>query len=570
MHDEVINLLKKDINVIKTDIVGNYIYFKLLLSSGEYEFYMGIPDQFPRTLPNIISSNAIYPHFLTVKKSSRLFSGKPLIFEILKKDKISLLCYKNTKNLILYKASKENAIKFTLDQLKRLMTLSKKEIKEEFQKEFIYYFNQNITEKSYSIDLFIPPIQVVAEIDIIESKKIKIALLKNETLNKQYLKPIKIGKGMYIPLNNTNGILPPNCGVDWNKEFLLKLLSYHVNYDNYKRIVNTFIDTDKYFVVFKMAISKELEIMYTISLNFKTKIRKKLKEKLIDDLESISFISTKRCDMYYLQQRIGSNNDFYKKNVLLVGCGSLGSYIAQELPKIGIMKLSIIDSDILGVENIARHSLGYCSTGNNKANIMGMILERRFPQLEAQAYPNQFEEILVNRDFNLDEFDLIIISTGYTDRQLVFNEIFRKNNLKTSVLYTWIEGYGVGAHALLVDYNKPGCFNCLLSHKGKLINNKAHFLSEDNPEMLTGDGCGGTFNPYGNIILLQATSLIINVIMNYFNNVHENKNNLLFSMKNINSQNLNFNDRYNLSQQVLNNGIDDYIEKGYNVCGRKL
>ena len=68
-------------------------------------------------------------------------------------------------------------------------------------------------------------------------------------------------------------------------------------------------------------------------------------------------------------------------NVLLVGCGSLGSSVAELLARAGVGNLTLMDGEVLDWANISRHSLGAENVGNPKASALKNRLATAFPHL---------------------------------------------------------------------------------------------------------------------------------------------------------------------------------------------
>ncbi|MGG1968208.1 ThiF family adenylyltransferase [Enterobacter hormaechei] len=57
-----------------------------------------------------------------------------------------------------------------------------------------------------------------------------------------------------------------------------------------------------------------------------------------------------------LRTRGEAANDIRSKKVLIIGAGSLGSMIAENLMRIGVVSLGILDADLLQTGNLSRHA----------------------------------------------------------------------------------------------------------------------------------------------------------------------------------------------------------------------
>lgn len=83
-------------------------------------------------------------------------------------------------------------------------------------------------------------------------------------------------------------------------------------------------------------------------------------------LVNIKKYSVTRLDRERLLTRGGDGTHMYSSRVGIVGCGSVGSHIANSLCDLGINELMLIDKDVLNFENVARHLCGASYVGKKK------------------------------------------------------------------------------------------------------------------------------------------------------------------------------------------------------------
>src|SRR2546430_15988729 len=62
------------------------------------------------------------------------------------------------------------------------------------------------------------------------------------------------------------------------------------------------------------------------------------------------------------------------KNVCIVGCGSIGSALADMLVRSGVEYFTLVDPDEFSEENLARHLLKLTDIGENKAEALARHL----------------------------------------------------------------------------------------------------------------------------------------------------------------------------------------------------
>jgi molybdopterin/thiamine biosynthesis adenylyltransferase len=210
-------------------------------------------------------------------------------------------------------------------------------------------------------------------------------------------------------------------------------------------------------------------------------------------------------DKDYLLPRGGASANLFEKNVLLVGCGSIGSCIAQNLSKSGIGKMTLIDNDVLKPENVHRHLLGMknCLKTRAKSDLLKAQLESELPHCEIESICENFQSVLKN-GFDFSPFDLVILATGNDNLSILTSEFFHENFSKKPVIFTWLDPLGIGGHALLTNLEPHGCYKCLFE---KDLHNKASFAEKGQSFSKTMAGCSGRFTDFG-FLDVQETALL--------------------------------------------------------------
>lgn len=77
----------------------------------------------------------------------------------------------------------------------------------------------------------------------------------------------------------------------------------------------------------------------------------------------------------------GIFNPDLAKPVNIIGCGSIGSYVAETLAKMGFQKFYLYDGDTVGEENIGCQNYGWQDIGRLKVDALKDILIARTPVL---------------------------------------------------------------------------------------------------------------------------------------------------------------------------------------------
>ncbi|MGV3574626.1 MAG: ThiF family adenylyltransferase [Devosia sp.] len=213
--------------------------------------------------------------------------------------------------------------------------------------------------------------------------------------------------------------------------------------------------------VFEMRVNVPNRLRTDELLINRRKALPKLLHRLGDDVV-VERSTTVAADLAYVYGRnLGSAKGLVGKNILLIGCGTIGGFLAQQLAQsgagIGGGRLELIDTDILLPANLGRHLLGVPHLGRNKAEACADFINLMLPGAA-----------VVGRDVgamglgNLDRFDLVIDATGEEALSLAINQqaVSRRPG-GPDHLFVWLLGNGAIAQAMLVGDPQKACFKCL-------------------------------------------------------------------------------------------------------------
>lgn len=128
--------------------------------------------------------------------------------------------------------------------------------------------------------------------------------------------------------------------------------------------------------------------------------------------EPIRWLRTQNWAADQLRTRGEAANDIRSKKVLIIGAGSLGSMITENLMRIGVVSLGILDADILQTGNLSRHALTMTSVGHNKASALVEHLNRILPDASARSFSCAFPPECEVAKRSLRQYDVIIDCTG--------------------------------------------------------------------------------------------------------------------------------------------------------------
>ena len=198
--------------------------------------------------------------------------------------------------------------------------------------------------------------------------------------------------------------------------------------------------------------------------------------------------------------RGGGSLDLGKKSVLLIGCGSVGGELAMRLTSAGVGRLTASDPDTFSEENLYRHVLSVKDIGRLKAVALMREMALRYPWAEVTSWCKRLEEL---RDPTvLKRFDLVVIAIGSPTVERVFAEYCRQEDVGVPVINCWLEGYGIGGHAILAVPGAKGCWHCAYVDPETFtrgLTSNLNFLKPGQVVMRNHGGCGTQFLPYSGV-----------------------------------------------------------------------
>ncbi len=520
------------------------------------EFVLFCPDRAdPSSKASIYilnESSFNYPHIMLngVEVNDNL--GLP-------KGKYRSICLFEAGSMIFSMQSYEEKIIDAIERLISLLSLTPLEIEKELQKEFLFYWDSAASGEV--IDLYLGSYEKFTMLDYYQNQKNVRCVKPDLQLNDidEYKSGRRVWQkridiiSFYIPILDNRGIIPPNKDHHWKISEITELIFgkkiSHISTSTLQEMKDTIVEKSTIIIVFGLT-TDIATISFTVKIKCRNSNQKSLLQKILEDATEVEELHSIRRDYFSLNKNIGNESDMLGKKTLLVGAGSLGSYVANELVRNGMNNLTIYDGDILSIENIMRWSYGGLWVGHNKANVLKIALESFHPEVHITAYDHNIDRKLLISE--LENAGLIIFTVGSSDTQLKLNEVLKENGCNVPVLYVWLEAGGEYSHILKIDYNEDGCFECLYTdYNGEILNNKANIESAQAVEISTiHNGCGGTRVAYGTSVLLRTVSALLNVMREIYKG--EMKSNCLV----------------NISSGETNNLGSDFSEKECKCCGK--
>lgn len=266
------------------------------------------------------------------------------------------------------------------------------------------------------------------------------------------------------------------------------------------------------------------------------------------DHVNIVDISQKR-----LFSRGGIGEDVFDRKIGIIGCGSLGSNLAELLVGCGCNKFAFYDNQILTTENIARHVCGFSDVGLNKVDALSEKLSHHNPNVISERHSCDIHSILGSNIEMLNDNDYLILTVANAPIEYRCVKSYMNGHIKKPLVIMWVEPYAIAGHALIL--NKPQdvyeeLFSAELTFlKSVVCHSDKYFKREA--------GCQSTYMPYSG---LDIKAFIIAFIQFFTSEDCEHKKNYHFMW----TGNIDGCDKYNVE---LNKGASElenyksYIER---------
>ena len=224
----------------------------------------------------------------------------------------------------------------------------------------------------------------------------------------------------------------------------------------------------------------------------------------------VSRIRVERADIDWVHNR-GQDARIRMLNtskVVLIGCGSLGAPVGEQLAMAGVGHLILLDPDNLSWPNTGRHPLGATYVGANKAIALAEDLRKRFPHITAEPVPKRWQEADDWASL-LSGCSLIVSATGDWPSDAALNAKLLSEEKAPPTVYGWIESQASAGQAVAI-LPGAGCFQCGFHPNGKP---KIQATTWSQQTLRQEPGCGTAFQPYGPIELSHSVALVTDMAL---------------------------------------------------------
>lgn len=181
-------------------------------------------------------------------------------------------------------------------------------------------------------------------------------------------------------------------------------------------------------------------------------------------------------EKYSLVQNIFSRNTgilessiMREKEVIILGCGSVGSLVALQLAKSGVGKFLLVDNDIIEYHNLCRHQCGISDVGKYKTIALKDRILNINPTAEVEIETTTVE--LVRKEvFDAhckEEYSVIVGCADNRTADVYANSIAVMYHVPFVSIGFWERAFAGEIFYYLPDKNMP-CYKCALGDGGEL------------------------------------------------------------------------------------------------------
>ena len=144
--------------------------------------------------------------------------------------------------------------------------------------------------------------------------------------------------------------------------------------------------------------------------------------------------------------------------VLIAGCGSGGGSVALQLVMAGIRNFTLIDEDVVDVENVIRHVCGRRYIGCKKVSALEDVLKDRNPNADIRGIDADLMKLSSLAD-EVAQADVVILATDNDPTRYLLNQLCVEHARPFIVGKVFTRG--IGGEVFAYRPKAGGCLACL-------------------------------------------------------------------------------------------------------------
>lgn len=217
----------------------------------------------------------------------------------------------------------------------------------------------------------------------------------------------------------------------------------------------------------------------------------------IDATKPVTPLTIRRHTPSYMRERGGASLELFNKHIVVLGCGAVGSVIADSLAATGVGHLTLVDGDIYSEDNVFRHIIDPSFIDFPKVSGLGYELEHRYPGIKVTKLNGWVQQWI--READLSRIDGIVCALGMPTLERELCRVLRENAKRSfPMLFSWLEPLDLGGHSIACWTKEPGCIDCLYrDDEGQAsLQARTAFLEPNQAISKNLTGCSSIFVPY--------------------------------------------------------------------------
>tara|TARA_B100000446_G_scaffold188107_1_gene220424 strand:+ start:36048 stop:37679 length:1632 start_codon:yes stop_codon:yes gene_type:complete len=212
----------------------------------------------------------------------------------------------------------------------------------------------------------------------------------------------------------------------------------------------------------------------------------------------------------YVMSRSGGES--ITKHAVVIGCGAIGSRVAEQLALAGIDKLTLVDFDKFSADNLARHILGSKAIGQYKVNALAELLTDNIPGILIDSKKTDIDQV---SDETLRKADAIVLATGKPALERAIVQRAFNSQWKALTVSVSVEACGLGGHSIASLPGMQGCLECLYINpdSGETeLRFRGSFVADGEKVTRQLTGCGA-FTPYSALDATKTAVLAVEQVL---------------------------------------------------------
>ncbi len=192
------------------------------------------------------------------------------------------------------------------------------------------------------------------------------------------------------------------------------------------------------------------------------------------------------------------------QRVAIIGCGSLGGFVADGLSRSGVRRLFLCDTETLKIENLLRHILPVQYTDFAKAASLKDYLLRRVPDGKIEIC---FEDIRTQNAITaLTAFapDLVVFATGDTNTDLTMSSLLPLVH-RAALAFTWADPNLDAGHLV---YQPTGGTSFLRELHDENTAIYKHSVRAEAAPIFQESGCQSSYSPYSGLAMVGFATAV--------------------------------------------------------------